>query len=51
MRHCTVGDASLGTVFKDYKVGDGGTAIPANAKAVGLDAAVGQSHTSDGLEG
>jgi len=30
VRHCTVGDASRGTVFKDYKVGDGGTAMPAN---------------------
>jgi hypothetical protein len=30
VRHCTVGDASRGTIFKDYKVGDGGTAMPAN---------------------
>lgn len=32
VRQCWVGDASKGTVFKDYKVGDGGTAIPANAE-------------------
>lgn len=32
VRNCTVGDASRGTVFKDYKVSDGGTAMPANAR-------------------
>jgi hypothetical protein len=31
VRQCWVGDASKGTIFKDYKVSDGGTAMPANA--------------------
>ena len=38
VRHCTVGDASRGTVFKDYKVSDGGTAMPANAQVTGVAA-------------
>ena len=38
VRHCTVGDASRGTVFKDYKVSDGGTAMPANAQVTGAAA-------------
>ena len=48
VRHCTVGDASLGTVFKDYKVGDGGTAIPANAQVVRRGAAGGASERTEG---
>ena len=35
VRQCWVGDASKGTVFKDYKVGDGGTAMPANVELTG----------------
>jgi len=37
VRHCTVGDASRGTVFKDYKVSDGGTAMPANIQFKGRE--------------
>ncbi len=35
VRHCTVGDASRGTIFKDYKISNGGTEMPANVELTG----------------
>lgn len=50
VRQCSVGDASKGTVFKDYKVGDGGTAMTANVQGQGEDtsAACGRSPAPGG---